>query len=370
MEITPYNPRKRNRWGWLQEAARVGADIETENDIDLAEEAWKGAKWAAGKIQGAWKKYRSRKSKYTAFSRMRDIRFSRKSTTTLQQYQTMKGVMGALEADMNGQGGPILDPNNNTLTTTTNALKTIRTYYADEPWQYNISDHIRRSVVDAGLLSDKQQKAVDITGIYVKCQIINYAVDQEVKLKALLVRRSYDWPSARSTPSATSLTLEDFWNDRVDKGIKYDFNKVFPSPLYPANWKSYGGINTRTYKIWKQRNVIIKSNPHSTDVGNTGSTDLYSPVSGEKDLMPGRVIGRARQNERFFTFVWRPKNGVYRMKFRDYDNETEQVIDNWPEHDLRFIMLPFEISNEPRCIATQNHLGYRFEITVSYKDLV
>lgn len=296
-------------------------------------------------------------------------------------------------------------------------LKTIRTYYEDEPFYIDISKFIHQTAQPL-LNQDATQSAVDIQSITFAMTYINYQPDVDMKLRMMLLRRNelnsrdVNTPqtgAGAGLPQGTSvsggLIWSDFWNDRVDKRDKYDFNHNFSDVDYSTNYKDYSAPNTTIYKIWKQKNVTLKSNPHTygtlftngifthtnttVETNQQGTLEQHDPHMDEDiqneyapNIVPGtganivshdmqvsRIRGYPGQNEKTTVMSWIPKGG-YRMQFvkSDIAGENPEVL--YPKDDLRFLIMPFEQTKDPRRKQTQHELGYRIEVNIKYKDLL
>ena len=169
-----------------------------------------------------------------------------------------------------------------------------------------------------------------------------------------------------------------------------------------TNYKDYSAPNTTIYKIWNQSNLNIRSNPHThgtlftggqnhlgTDVNQQGTLEQHDPHMDEDiqneyapNIVPGtgvnivshdmavsRIRGYPGQNEKTTVISWVPKGG-YRMQFvkSDIAGEDPEVL--YPKDDLRFLIMPFEQTKDPRRKQTQHELGYRIEVNIKYKDLL
>jgi hypothetical protein len=340
----------------------------------------------------------------------RDIRILRKATVCLQN-------MG------------VANENSNTQTTTqsfqriTNdsanyepiLLETVRSYYNDKPFFFNVSEFIQNTAQPL-LNQDAKQNSVDIQSVTFFLTFINYQPDVDMFIRTMLLRKSDkdDIPSGNEYHQGVSknsfLSFDDFWNDTVDKDEKHDFTTQFDALNYSPNYKDYASPNKAKYKVWTQKNITIKSNPHThgtkffpgqnangTDVNQQGTLEQDDPhldndvgneyvpnqtaegnnITGNAwvpgvmhDMAVTRIRGYPGQNEKSMVVTWKPKGG-YRFQFikKDADPETN-VEPHVPKDDLRFLIMPFEITKDPRRKATRHALGYRMEVTIKYKDLL
>lgn len=290
-------------------------------------------------------------------------------------------------------------------------LKTVRTYYADKPFFIDVSKFLHSTALPL-LNQDSAQSAVDIQSITFVMSFINYQPDVDMKLRMMLLRRnelnSKDTNSAQAntgqiqpgTSVTGGLVWGDFWNDRVDKRDKYDFDTLFSDVDYSCTYKDYSAPNTTIYKIWKQKNILIRSNPHThgtkftpgetfagADYNQQGTLEQHDPHMDEDiqneyapNIVPGmganitshdmavsRIRGYPGQNERTTMMTWAPKGG-YRMQFVKSDVEGANEL--YPKDDLRFLIMPFEQTQDPKRKATQHEIGYRIEMNIKYKDLL
>jgi hypothetical protein len=298
-------------------------------------------------------------------------------------------------------------------------LKTVRTYYNDEPFFIDVSKFIHSTAVPL-LNQDAQQSAVDIQSITFVMSFINYQPDVDMKMRMMLMRRNElnnkdihtmqalnGQLALGTSASGTGLIWSDFWNDRVDKRDKYDFSHVFDDVDYSCTYKDYSAPNTNIYKIWQQKNVTLRSNPHThgthfsdgifthlygggptpVETNQQGTLEQHDPHMDEDiqneyapNIVPGtganrtlhdmavsRIRGYPGQNEKTNIMTWTPKGG-YRMQFVKSDVVEDNSL--YPKDDLRFLIMPFEQTQDPKRKATQHEIGYRIEMNIKYKDLL
>lgn len=334
----------------------------------------------------------------------KDIRITRKASLVIGRMQ-----QAVQSTDTQQTFWSFNDISNNALYQSI-PLKTVRTYYNDQPFFIDVSKFLN-STAQPLLNQDSTQSAVDIQSITFVMSFINYQPDVDMKLRMMLLRRNelnsrdvnYVQEDNRhlGTSVADPLLWSDFWNDRVDKRDKYDFNHVFSDVDYSCTYKDYSAPNTTIYKIWQQKNLSIRSNPHThgtkffqgenqsgADLNQQGTLEQHDPHMDEDiqneyapNIVPGmganitshdmavsRIRGYPGQNEKTCIMTWKPKGG-YRMQFVKSDTEPEAPI-LYPKDDLRFLIMPFEQTQDPKRKATQHEIGYRIEMNIRYKDLL
>lgn len=340
----------------------------------------------------------------------RDIRILRKSSVVVQHMLTSTQSTDTQQTTQAEQ-----KVTNDTVNYDPLPLTTIRTYHEDKPWFFDVSDYIRRTA-EPLLNADAKQSSVDIQSITFFMTFINYQPDVDMNVRAMLLHKKQqlqqyesnkdDWKSINKT--APNKGWDDFWNDRVDKFEKHDFSTAFQVQDYSTNYKDYAQPNSQMYKIWSQRNILVKSNPHThgtefimgqttngTEINQQGTLEQHNPhmdadiannyapnIVGQNatgapvfgtshDMMVSRIRGYPGQNEKVMSMTWAPKGG-FRMQFEKLDktNATPENESWVPRQDLRFLMMPFEVTKDLARKSTRHALGYRLEVTIKYKDLL
>ena len=364
------------------------------------------------RIRQAQIKRLPRRSRAVMTSRwaQRDIRILRKSSVVVQHM--MSAIQSTDQQVTLQTAGAVTNDSTNY---TPLPLKTIRTYHADQPWFFDVSDYIRRTA-EPLLNADSKQSSVDIQSITFFMTFINYQPDVDMNVRTMLVHKKQNlqqYESKKNDVTSVSTTApakswDDFWNDRVDKFEKHDFNTAFTVQDYSTNYKDYAQPNSSAYKIWKQKNLLIRSNPHTHgtqftagqngsggDINQSGTLEQHDPhmdadiqndyapnivgVNGQgqttystsHDMQVSRIRGYPGQNERQTVMTWAPKGG-FRMAFEKLDKtNATPASEGWvPRQDLRFLMMPFEVTKDLQRKSTVHALGYRLEVTIKYKDLL
>lgn len=295
---------------------------------------------------------------------------------------------------------------NDTTFPTPAALKTIRTYYADNPWQFDVSKFIEKHSQE--LLQDPKQSQIDIQSIQFNFTFINYQPDVDMRVRILLLRHVRDEQAANIAQDSHSDKLPDYWQDPVDKHERHNFNTAFTETDFDVNFKDYSPPSKR-WKVWMSKVVTVKSNPHSglplSLVAKTAGNEVFSagvmhPAENDDtvriqnnygpnmtnpngtvdanpqtyDMNVNRIRGYPGQNERKCLMNWIPKGG-YRFQYLDFDtaiSENGYPEENIkvPKDDIRLLVLPFEDTKDVSRKATPHELGYRFEATLKFKDLL
>lgn len=307
----------------------------------------------------------------------RDIRILRKSSVVVQNMYNW--INNALVAQAITNDPTNYDPL---------PLTTIRTYEPDEPFFFDVSSYIRRTALPL-LNADDKQSSVDIESITFFMTFINYQPDVDIDVRAMLLNRKVRMHITGSesnkddhnsiNKSVSGKGWDDFWNDRVDKFEKHDFTNAFEPADYSPNYKDYAQPNSSEYKIWKQTNIRVYSNPHGNEAWedyrtltmNTNAQGETAPAVVTQDMGFNRIRANPGQNEKQTVLTWKPKGG-FRFQFQKLDKtSSEPDAEPWvPKQDLRFLIMPFEVTKDIMRKSTQHPLGYRLEVTVKYKDLL
>lgn len=283
------------------------------------------------------------------------------------------------------------------------SLKTIRTYYSDTPWQFDVSKFI--GVHTQGLIAaDTSQSSIDVQSIQFNFTFINYQPDVDMRVRIILLRQVRDQQADQTAQDSHSDKLPDYWQDPVDKHERHNFDTAFTETDFDTNFKDYSPPSKR-YKVWMSKVVTVRSNPHSglglsevplsegavnngyrtalgypfmndetTAIDNNYGPNMTTPNGNPEqqtyDMHINRIRGYPGQNEKKVVMTWAPKGG-YRFQWIDPDTSAigEDNI-KVPKDDIRLLILPFEDTKDVSRKATQHELGYRFEANLKFKDLL
>lgn len=296
-----------------------------------------------------------------------------------------------------GSGYSWATGSNSTNFPTAPSLKTIRTYYSDSPWQFDVSKFIAEHA-QPFLTSDSKQSTIDIQSIMFNFTFLNYQPDVDMKIRILLLRQVRDEQADALAQQSHSDKLPDFWQDPVDKFERHDFDTGFSENDFDVNFKDYSPPSKR-WKVWSSKIVTLRSNPHSgfnqylavgqnldfqpaqndetTMITNNYKPNMTTATGGSTtqtyDMNINRIQGYPGQNERKCIMNWIPKGG-YRFQFIDFDQTSTSGSDldqsRVPKDDIRLLILPFEDTKDVSRKSTPHELGYRFEATLKFKDLL
>lgn len=282
------------------------------------------------------------------------------------------------------------------------SLKTIRTYYGDTPWQFDVSKFIGVNTLSL-VASDASQSSIDVQSIQFNFTFINYQPDVDMRVRIILLRQVREQQADQVPQDSHSDTLPDYWQDPVDKHERHNFDTAFTETDFDPNFKDYSPPSKR-WKVWMSKVVTVRSNPHSPNflvttspsnvedgyrtnmvISSTLNNDTaaidnnYGPnmtnpdgtASAQKyDMHINRIRGYPGQNERKVTMTWAPKGG-YRFQWIDPDTSiVGEDNSKVPKDDIRLLILPFEDTKDVSRKATQHELGYRFEANLKFKDLL